>query len=123
MAYPLAVSKEFGKLGGPKGYTTPHRRVPSSRAAESNNLVERLHGSEKDRTKVMRGFDQDHGVAALMDGYRVHYDMVRTHQALGTTPGEAAGLPSLNGFRWLELLKLSVTRKVTGGQEAEVSPD
>ncbi len=124
MAYPLAVSKEFGKLGGPKGYTTPHRRVPSIRAAESNNLVERLHGSEKDRTKVMRAFDTEAGTAALMEGYRVHYNLVRPHIGLGgATPGEAAGIPGIDGFRWLELLKLSVTRNGTSAPEVTESPD
>lgn len=33
----------------------------------------------------MRAFDQETGAAALMDGWRVHYDMVRTHQTLGMT--------------------------------------
>lgn len=123
-AYSWAVKKELGFKGGLTGYWNPHHRVPSIRAAESNNLVERLHGSEKDRTKIMRAFDTDTGAAALMEGYRVHYNMVRPHIGLGgMTPGEIAELPPLNGFRWLELLKLSVTRKVTGGQENPISPD
>ena len=124
MAYPAAVGKEFGKLGGPTGWVSPHRRVPSIRAKESNNLVERLHGTEKGRTKVMRAFDTDAGTAALMEGYRVHYNLVRPHIGLsGTTPGVAAGLPPLDGFRWLELLKLSVTRNGTPAPEVAESPD
>lgn len=105
-AYPWAVKAEFG--GG------VHRRVPSIRAAESNNRVERLHGSEKQRIKVMRGFDNDRGCAALSEGWRVHYNLVRGHMGLGTTPGEAAGLPSLEGLKWRAILDLAtVSRNVT----------
>jgi len=83
--------------------------VPSIRADESNNRIERLHGTEKSRTKIMRAFDQEDGAAAIMEGWRVHYDMVRTHQALGKTPAEAADIAPLVGFKWLELLKLATS--------------
>lgn len=80
MAYPLAVSKKFGKIGGPKVYTNPHRRVPSIRAPASNNRIERLHGTEKERTKVMRAFDTDGGAAMITEGFRVHYNLVKPHR-------------------------------------------
>ncbi len=112
-AYPFTVSKEFGRMGGRTGYTNPHRRVPSIRAKDSNNRIERLHGSEKDRVKVMRGFDADGGAAAIMEGWRVHYDVVRKHLSLGKTPAEAAGLDLPDGFRWKAILERAVTRTVT----------
>jgi len=40
-----------------------------------------------------------------MEGFRVHYNLVRNHQALGMTPGEVAGLSKIDGFKWLEILK------------------
>jgi hypothetical protein len=106
-----------------KGRHSPHKVVPSIRAEESNNRIERLHGTEKSRIKVMRAFDQPDGAAALMDGWRVHYDMIRTHQALGKTPAEAADIPPLSGFKWHELLKLAVTRKFTAQNVGRKSPD
>jgi transposase-like protein len=123
-AYPEAVKRELGRLGvrGEERLTrkihtgklySPHRRVPSIRAPDSNNLVERLHGSEKDRIRPMRGFDTMRGTAALMDGYRVHYNLVRDHITLGTTPGMAAGLPEIGGFRWRFILDMATRRKVT----------
>ena len=102
VAYPRAIHREFGR-----GSASPHRRVPSIRAPESNNLVERLHGTEKERIKVMRGFDNPNGTVALMEGFRAHYNLVRPHMALGTTPGDAAGLPKIDRFRWSEVLKLA----------------
>lgn len=114
-AYPWAIKTEFGP--------GVHRRVPSIRAAESNNRVERLHGSERQRTKVMRAFDNDGGCAALSEGWRVHYDMVRTHMALGKTPGEAAGLPALPGFKWRALLDLAATSRNVTVDKGATRPD
>lgn len=109
-AYPRAISKEFGNNYGPGGKShSPYRRVPSIRAPESNNLVERLHGTEKERIKVMRGFDTKNGTGAIMDGFRAHYNLVRDHQTLGKTPGVAAGLPRVGG--WRRLLELAVPRR------------
>ncbi len=129
-AYKPAIRKEFGRHARKEDHITgagrmfnPHRVVPSIRAERSNNRIERLHGTEKSRTKVMRAFDQDHGAAMLMDGWRVHYDMIRTHQAIGKTPAEAAGIPPLAGFKWHELLKLATTRKVTPMEGVANSPD
>lgn len=118
MAYPDAVGKELGHVGGrgSNGFVNPHHRVPSIRAKESNNRVERLHGTEKERVKVMRAFDNPDGAAGLTDGFRVHYNMVRTHQAIGKTPAEAAGLEPLTGFKWLEVLKLATA--AAAGEEA-----
>ena len=116
-SYPKAIHKEFGK-----GRHSPHWVVPSIRAEESNNRIERLHGTEKSRIKVMRAFDQEEGAAALMDGWRVHYDMIRTHQAIGKTPAEAADIAPLVGFKWLELLKLATTRDLTAENVRQKTP-
>ncbi|MCI4352048.1 MAG: DDE-type integrase/transposase/recombinase [Thermoplasmata archaeon] len=121
MAYPEAVKQELGHratpLDDPKhvhaGWFNPHKRVPSIRAKESNNRIERFQGTEKERTKVMRSFDNDGGAAGLMEGFRVHYNLVKTHQKLGTTPGEAAGIPTADGFRWRQILHEATTRKET----------
>lgn len=121
-AYPQAVRKELAYRAGFQ-VVSPHRRVPSIRAAESNNLVERLHGTEKERTKVMRGFDNDRGTAALMEGFRAHYNLVRNHQTLRMTPAVAAGMPGLSGFRWHELLKRAAPQPKAGYPEIEVVPN
>ncbi|MCK5261752.1 MAG: hypothetical protein KAJ44_06190 [Thermoplasmatales archaeon] len=77
----------------------------AQRAKKSNNRVDRLHGTEKERTKIMRGFDQEHGCKVLMEGFRVHYNLVKNHQALGCTPSEATGSTLVDGFRWLNIIK------------------
>lgn len=113
--YPEAVKKELGRKTTPlddpkfvKGqgmWFNPHKRVPSIRAKESNNPIERFHGTEKERFKVMRAFDGEPGTAPLAEGLRVHYNLVRTHQALDMTRGEGAGIPVGNGFRWKRIIE------------------
>jgi transposase-like protein len=121
-AYPRAVRRELAYRVGDR-VISPHHRVPSIRAPESNNRIERLHGSEKERIKVMRGFDTDKGTAALMEGFRTHYNLVRDHQTLGTTPAVVAGFPELPGFRWHELLKRCAPQPKAGFPEIEIIPN
>lgn len=118
-AYRKAIGRELAFRSGAE-VVNPHLRVPSIRAKTSNNLVERFQGSEKDRLKVMRGL---HGRTApkwLLDGMRVHYNLVRPHSTLGSTPGAAAGLPALGRFRWEEILKRSPERVPRGEVEIEL---
>ena len=104
-SYPMAVKKELTHRVGDRLVQAAPAGVPSIRAQESNNLVERLHGTEKERVKVMRGFDNERGTGALMEGYRAHYNLIREHQALRTRQVLATGFAPLTGLRWHELLK------------------
>jgi len=113
-SYSKSIGRELA-YRAKTGLVNPHVRVRSIRAKKSNNLVERLHGTEKARIKVMRGFNGKKTAATLMEGLRVHYNMVQPHQALGTTPAIAAGIPDPGGFRWKEVLK-QATRKVPSGE-------
>jgi transposase-like protein len=61
-------------------------------AINSNNLVERLHGSLKDRTRVTRGLKETTTVDTLSEGWVVHYNYVRKHQTLGKTPAQVSGI-------------------------------
>lgn len=108
-AYRQAIGRELAFRADGE-VVNPHRRVPSIRAKTSNNLVERLNGTEKDRLRTMRGLHGDRAPVALIEGWRAHYNLVRTHSTIGTTPGQAAGLPNLGRFRWKEILRRSAER-------------
>lgn len=74
-------------------------------ARKTNNLVERLHGTLKDRLKPMRGLKSEKKSKCLLNGFVVHYNFVRPHQSLGDkTPAEVAGLKGESG-RWGRLIK------------------
>ena len=68
------------------------------RAVNSNNSVERLHGTLKDRTRVTRGLKEEETVRTLLtEGWFVHYNFVRPHQSLeGKTPAQASGIEIKN---------------------------
>jgi transposase-like protein len=61
------------------------------RARETNNIIERMHGTVKDRTRCMRGLKSYESTKALLEGFTIHYNYVRPHQSLnGKTPAQAA---------------------------------
>jgi len=122
ISYPRAIRKELAYRSGDR-VVSPHKRVPSIRAPESNNKIERFHGTEKERTKTIRAFDNERGTVALMEGFRAHYNLIRTHQALEITPAVAAGFTPLSGFRWHELLKRSAPAPKSGYPGIELVPN
>ncbi len=62
------------------------------RARETNNIVERLHGTLKDRLKVMRGLKSEETAEIILSGWFVFYNFIRPHESLkGKTPAEAVG--------------------------------
>jgi transposase-like protein len=72
------------------------------RARETNNIVERLHGTLKDRTKPMRGLKSFESTKLLLEGYAVHYNCVRPHQSLGgKTPAQAARMDAPSNWKAL----------------------
>jgi transposase-like protein len=69
---------------------------------ETNNMVERLHGTLKDRTKPMRGFKSFESTKDILEGFTIHYNYVRPHQSLnGKTPAQAARMDSPSNWRSL----------------------
>jgi transposase-like protein len=68
------------------------RRV-GIRARETNNVVERLHGTLGDRLRPTRGLKRDGTAKKWLDGYVVNYNFVKPHITLrGKTPAQAAGI-------------------------------
>ncbi len=75
------------------GAHTQHVLAIGFRIEPNITLVERFHGTLKDRTKVMRGMQNRETARLIMDGWLVHYNFFRPHEALGgRTPAEAAGI-------------------------------
>lgn len=103
-AYKQAVTKEFYTMKKPR---IQHVKLKNIREGTNNNIVERLHGTIKERTKVMRGMDNDESAQRMMDANRIYYNFLRPHQALGgKTPAEKAGIDlKLEGNKWTELIR------------------
>jgi transposase-like protein len=86
-------------------------------ARQTNNIVERLHGTLKDRLKPMRGLKSVDTAKILLDGYVINYNYVRKHQSIGMTPAQAAGLPILNG--WSELIEKATFEEIKENSEGK----
>jgi len=75
------------------------KKMPSN-----NNRIERYHNYIKSRTKVMRGMQNPWGI---LEGLNIHYNFIRPHMTLKTTPARIAGidLPFTDG--WGDLIRWS----------------
>jgi len=82
-------------------------KLKNIREGTNNNIVERLHGTVKERLKVMRGLDRDETAQRMLEANRIYYNYLRPHQALnGKTPAEKAGIDlRLEGNKWIALIR------------------
>ena len=101
-AYINAVPLTFGN-------ESRHLRVKKFTAKPNNNLIERMQGTIKSRTKVMRDLKSVDTANTILDGFIIHYNYFRPHETLSTssnsvTPAEKANIkfPYVN---WEELIR------------------
>lgn len=68
------------------GADTKHKQGSPFDIGNSNNLIERFHGTMKTRTKVMRGMHNKETARLIMDGWLIYYNFFRPHEALKDIP-------------------------------------
>lgn len=104
-AYRNAIKKEFYSNRDPKG--TQHIRCAGLTSKTNNNVIERYHGTYRERDKVMRAIDNNDTARKMMDCWRVYYNFIREHSALdGLTPANAAGIiVGTSRNRWMDLIE------------------
>ncbi|MHC1686836.1 MAG: hypothetical protein AB9879_03890 [Methanothrix sp.] len=72
-----------------------------------NNSIERMHGTFREREKVMRGIKSME--TPIFPGNKIYYNFIRPYSALGgKTPAEAAGIGVDGENKWLKLLNNSI---------------
>jgi putative transposase len=84
-AYPDGIERIFGAY-------SKNIRAYGLTDEINTNLIERFHGTVKDRTKVLRGFKTIDTAVLILNGFLVHYNFFRPHISLDMTPAEAAKL-------------------------------
>ncbi len=100
-AYPAAIERTFGAH-------TRHEVSGSVAGSPNNNLIERLNGTTRERTKVMRGLHTEKTADELLEGWTVHYNYFRPHGSLRRrTPSQAAGI-STDLHNWEDVARLDV---------------
>ncbi len=98
----------LGSYGAAIGLMLPYtKHIISEGIYEevNNNRSERLQGTFRQRTKVMRGLQGRASGQRYLDGFVIDYNLFRDHEAhKGGTPGAAAGVdPKLN--EWTDLVR------------------
>lgn len=75
------------------GADTIHRQGSPFDIENKANIIERMHGTIKSRTKVMRGLHTPESARLYIDGWLVHYNFFRPHMSLkDRTPASVAGI-------------------------------
>jgi len=78
----------------------------------NTNLIERMQGTIKGRTKVMRGLKKLDSAELFLDGFLVNYNYFRPHDSLdGKTPAEVAD-SKFPYESWLSLIRKGRTAYV-----------
>jgi len=107
-AYNEAVKAEFYDINAQ--IQNPHVRLKSFEIHPNNNILERLNGTLRERTKVLRSLDSEVGAQEFVTGMQVYYNYIRPHQGLGgLTPAQMANIPlDLTGNRWEKMIGLAI---------------
>jgi transposase-like protein len=102
-SYKRAIKKEFST----NTHETEHLYNVGLQHHPNNNHVERLHGTIRQREKVMRGLKVDD--TPVIEGHRLFYNFIKPHEALdGKTPSEEAGITVEGDNKWLALMKTAI---------------
>jgi putative transposase len=106
------------------GADTKHIQSKPFTVENNTNLIERFHGTLKDRTKVMRGLRDIKTARLITDGWLLYYNYLRPHEALdGKTPAQVAGVkfPYRN---WQDIVakRRLITPKQTGATSVQIIP-
>jgi transposase-like protein len=82
-AYNYGIKMTFGD-------ESKHLQVKKFTAKPNNNIIERMQGTIKERTKVMRDLKSPNTAQLILDGFLINYNYFRQHETLGTTPANKA---------------------------------
>jgi transposase-like protein/DNA-directed RNA polymerase subunit M/transcription elongation factor TFIIS len=108
-AYNEAIRAEYFGLGR---ILNPHVRLKDFETKPNNNILERLNGTFRERTKVIRSFDNPIGAQEFAAGMQTYYNYIRPHQGIGgMVPAQLANIPiNLTGNRWETMIGLAATK-------------
>jgi putative transposase len=85
--------------------------TPFEKKELSTNIVERWHGTLKDRLKPMRGMDKSETHQIILEGFILNYNYLRPHESLkGKTPAEAAKIATFPYKSWLDVIKSEIPK-------------
>ncbi len=107
-AYSKSIKKEFRTR---KNKNLHYRYVSLRQKDSNNNIIERYHGTHKDRTKSMRGMKSLKGVQTYNKGFKNYYNFIKPHLSLnGKTPAQTSGISV--PANWERILKKAINSRI-----------
>ena len=108
--YKKAIRKEFMQ-GWHKIHSlnAPDETLLHATSKMDNQIIERYHGTFRERDKVIRGQKNEKGAERYIENWKTYYNYIKPHMTFnGLTPSQVAGISIGNERnRWLSLIKLS----------------
>lgn len=104
-SYNNAIKKEIG--------TPPRKPVIHLQGTLSkglNNKMERMNRTIKSRTNMMAGLNSEASTMTFAEGFKIYYNFIRPHMALGMTPAMMMGLAT-EKYDWVNLIHKSAKSK------------
>jgi len=84
--------------------------TPFEKKELSTNIIERWHGTLKDRLKPMRGMDKSETQQLILEGFIFNYNYLRPHESLkDRTPAEVANI-DFPYRSWLDVIKSKIPK-------------
>jgi transposase-like protein len=128
--YIKAIRKEFGGEGGrgrrhlniARTQNLTRKTSDHLTTKMDNQIIERYHGTFRERDKVIRGLKSDATAEQYMENWKTYYNFVKPHQTFkGLTPSQVAGISIGNERnRWLSLIKLSIDNNMRMEQPKKI---
>ena len=103
LSYPRAINKVF--YSRYKDRKTEHIQVRGLTKSVEQNIIERFHGTLKQRYKVMRGLKTTKTAKIILEGWStIHYNFFKPHISIGNVPPiyKTDFLPNFKN--WTELI-------------------
>lgn len=109
-AYGKAIKEEYYEPSAM--FSNPHLRLKDFETKPNNNIVERLNGTFRERTKVMRSLPDQVSANEFCAGMQVYYNYIRPHQGIGgMIPAQVANIPiDFTGNRWMKMIGLAALK-------------
>ncbi len=96
--YPDGIERIFGAY-------SKHIQTRGFTEDINTNLIERFHGTLKERIKVLRGFKTAETAELILEGFLIHYNFFRPHMTFHyKTPAEVAGIRT-SIKNWTDLVR------------------
>jgi len=84
--------------------------IPFEEKELSTNIIERWHGTLKDRLKPMRGMDKSETHQLILEGFILNYNYLRPHKSLkDKTPAQVARI-DFPHKSWLDVIKSQIPK-------------